>query len=141
MDLEIGSTLYRNTDGTVEIEGVPQMTLGLKKPDGPVLLSFVQFDTVGRVVVKVVDSTFAFNERRAHELARTQTGLVLRNSETGKTVLDVQMKSPGRLAIKQGEFVTMKGHTMEISPSEWKVDKHQMKGGENDAKGGSVKLG
>ena len=28
MDLEVGSNLYRNTDGTIEIEGVPQIQSG-----------------------------------------------------------------------------------------------------------------
>ena len=55
MDLEIGSNLYRNTDGTVEVEGVPQMTVGLRKPEGPLLVNFVMFDQVGRVVMTVVD--------------------------------------------------------------------------------------
>ena len=59
MDLEIGSNLYRNTDGTVEVEGVPQMTVALRKPEGPLFVNFVLFDQVGRVLMKVVDSTMA----------------------------------------------------------------------------------
>ncbi len=64
MDLEIGSNLYRDTDGTVEIEGVPQLTMTLRKPEGPLLVHFVIFDEVGRVTAKVVDSSLAYNERR-----------------------------------------------------------------------------
>jgi len=30
MDLEVGSNLYQNTDGTIEIEGVPQIQVALK---------------------------------------------------------------------------------------------------------------
>ena len=32
MDVEIGSNLYRNTDGAVEIEGVPDMVLEVVSP-------------------------------------------------------------------------------------------------------------
>ncbi|MGH8008858.1 MAG: hypothetical protein ACREQ3_17865, partial [Candidatus Binatia bacterium] len=84
MDLEIGSNVYRNTDGTVEIEGVPQMTVMLKKPYGPLLINFVMFDPTGRLITKVIDSTMAFNERRAHELERTPTTLVLKQADSNK---------------------------------------------------------
>ena len=30
MDVEVGSNLYRNTDGMIEIEGVPQIQVALK---------------------------------------------------------------------------------------------------------------
>jgi len=141
MDLEIGSNVYRNTDGTVEIEGVPQMTVVLKKPEGPVLLNFVMFDAVGRVVVKIVDSTMAFNERRAHEIEKTQTSLVVKHSESGKVVLHAEVKQPGRVTISQGDFTTIKAHRLEILPHEWRVDKTKMSGGDADMNGGAVLLG
>jgi len=141
MDLEIGSNLYRNTDGTVEIEGVPQMTVVLKKPEGPVLLNFVMFDEVGRVIAKIVDSTMAFNERRAHELEKTQTCLVVKHSESGKVVFQAEVKQPGRVAISQGDFITIKGHRIEILPHEWRVEKTKMSGGDADMNGGAVLLG
>src|SRR5919204_363741 len=118
MDLQIGSNLYRNTDGTVEVEGVPQLTVGLKKPDGPLTVSVVLFDQVGRVVAKVVDSTMAFNERRAHELTKTPTALTLKNGESGKVILDVQVAQPNRVVVKQAELTTIKGHTLEITPTD-----------------------
>ncbi|TAJ33492.1 MAG: hypothetical protein EPO64_00920, partial [Nitrospirae bacterium] len=118
MDIEIGSNLYRNTDGTVEIEGVPQISLTLKTPQGPMLVNFVLFDEGGRVTVKVVDGTLAFNERRAYELTKTTTSLLLKNTETGKVALQVELKESGRVAFKQGTFLTMKGHRFDISPTE-----------------------
>jgi len=141
MDIEIGSTRYRNTDGVVEIEGVPQLMFAVRKPGGPVLVNFVSYDDVGRVTLKVVDSTIAFNERRAHELTKTPTGLSLTHVESGKVVLQVDLKENGRVAVKKGEFLTVKGHLLEISPTEWQVEKHRMSGGETDVKGGAVVLG
>ena len=141
MELEIGSNLYRNTDGTVEVEGVPQMTVGLRKPEGPLLVSFVMFDQVGRVVMKVVDSTMAFNERRAHELEKTATRFVLKNTESGKVVVLMEVKQPGRVTITKGDWITIKGHRMEILPHEWRLDKLKKVGEDVDVKGASVKLG
>lgn len=141
MDLEIGSNLYRNTDGMLEIEGVPQIMIALRKPGGPLLVNFVVFDNVGRVEAKMVDSTMAFNERRAHELTRTPTGLVMKHSESGKVVLQVELKESGRVVVQKGEFLTVKGHLLEISPVEWRLEKRRMSGGDTDLNGGAVLIG
>ena len=141
MDMEIGSNLYRNTDGTVEVEGVPQLTVSLRKPEGPLLVNFVLFDETGRVCAKVVDSTMAFNERRAYELTRTPSSVLLKHSESGKIVLEVALKAPDRVVVTNGAFLTMKGHEMEISPTEWRVQKRRMSGEENDVLGGAVPIG
>lgn len=141
MDLQIGSNLYRNTDGTVEVEGVPQLTVALRKPEGPLLVNFVLFDEVGRVIAKVVDSSLAFNVSRIHELTKTPNSLVLKNTESGKVVLHLEVKQPGLVVLKQGIFTTIKGHTMEVTPSEWRVNNLRMNGVESDQKGGPVSLG
>jgi len=141
MDLEIGSNLYRNTDGTVEIEGVPQMTVTLKKPDGPLSMNFVMYDGAGRVITKIVDSTMAFNERRAYDLERTPTGLVLLQVDSKKIVLKAELRNGGRVIVNQGEFLTIKGHVMKISPTEWQVEKIKQSKGEQDLGGRSVVLG
>jgi hypothetical protein len=140
MDLEIGSNLYRNTDGTVEIEGVPQMAVTLKNPEGPLLVNFVMFDGTGRLITKVVESTMAFNERRAHELERTPTGLLLTHADSKKVVLKIELNK-GRVVVNQGEFVTIKGHRMEISPTEWRVEKINKSKEDRDMKGGAVVVG
>ena len=67
MDLEVGSNLYRNTDGTIEIEGVPQLQIALKPSTNVLLINFALFDANGKMTAKLVDSTLMFNERRAYE--------------------------------------------------------------------------
>ncbi len=141
MDMEIGSNLYRNTDGTVEVEGVPQLIVSVQKPEGPLMVNFVVFDEAGRVCAKIVDSTMAFNERRAHELTRTPSSLMLKHSESGKIVLEVALKPPDRVIVKNGAFRTLKGHTLEISSTEWRVEKHRMSGRDDDMRGGIVAIG
>lgn len=141
MDMEIGSNVYRNTDGTVEVEGVPQLTVTLKKPDGPLVVNFVTFDTVGRMTSKMVESTMQFNERRTLDLAKTPTGLKLTQAESGEVVLHIEVKAPSYVVVKQANFITAKGHTMDISMIEWKVDKRRMSGGNTDVKGGAVAIG
>jgi hypothetical protein len=141
MDVQIGSNLYRNTDGTVEVDGLPQIILAQKKPGGPLLVNFVVYDDVGRVIAKVVDSTMAFNERRAHDLNRTPAGLVITQVESGKTLLKVELSPEGRAVIPLAEFLTVKGHLFEVSPTEWKIEKKREAGQTSDAIGGAAVIG
>jgi len=141
VDIEIGSNLYRNCDGTVEVEGVPQIEVTIPNPRGPLRLNCVVYDDLGRLIVKVVDGALAFNERRAHELSRTQTGVLLKNTETGKVVLQAELKESGRVVLKQGELLTAKGHLLQISPTEWRIDKRRLSGKDQDVNGKSVAIG
>jgi len=141
MDMEIGSNVYRNTDGTVEVEGVPQLAVALKKPEGPVLVNFVTFDEVGRMTSKMVDSTMQFNERRALDLAKTPSSVKLTHAESGKVVLHVELKNPDYVVVQEAHFVTAKGHTLDVSLVEWRVDKRNQSGKTDDVKGGAVTIG
>ena len=53
MDVEVGSNLYRNSDGTIEIEGVPQIQVTQHPSTGALLVNFALFDTteIGRAHV------------------------------------------------------------------------------------------
>ena len=141
MDIEIGSNVYQNCDGTVEIENIPQIEVSLPKPGGPLRVNCVLYDEVSRLIVKVVDSTLAFNERRAHELSRTPTSLLIKNTETGKVVLQVELQDSGRVRFTQGELLTVKGHLLQITPTEWRIEKRHASGKVQDLKGKSVAIG
>ena len=141
MDIEVGSNLFRNTNGAVNIEGVPHLTLETKPSNGALLLNIALFDQSGRFVAKVVDSTLAFNERRAYELSKTPTSVEIKESEVGTVVFRVARQSPERLTIDQGKFWTIKGHLCTITPNECRIDKHTITKQETDAKGGPAALG
>ena len=141
MDVEVGSNLYRNTDGMIEIEGVPQIQLAFKPTTGALLVSFALLDPDGKVTAKLVDSTLMINERRAYEVTTTPKGLLLTRPASGTVILQVDVKAPGVVAFTKGEFHTMKGHVIQVTPVEWKIDKLRASGTIQDLKGGSVVLG
>ncbi len=141
MDIQVGPHLYRNTNGTVEIEGVPQIEFALRKPGGPLSLTFVLFDSRGLMPLKIVNSALAINEQRAYELIKETTSLVLTHRESGEQVLHIELKEEDRVVITQGSFITLKAHHMTITPREWSVDKASAKAGETDMEGKSVSLG
>jgi len=45
------------------------------------------------------------------------------------------------VAVPKGEFLTVKGHLLEISPVEWRVEKRRLSGGDTDLNGGAVVIG
>jgi hypothetical protein len=141
MDVEVGSNLYRNTDGTIEVEGIPQIQLGLKQTTGALLVNFALFDATGKVTAKLNDSTLMINEKRAYEVSKTPKSLELTHLASGNVILKMELKAPDLVAFTKGAFHTIKGHLFEVSPTEWKIDKLRASGTTHDVKGGSVVLG
>jgi hypothetical protein len=141
MDVEVGSNLYRNTDGRIEIEGVPQIQVVLKPTTGALLVTFALFDADGKVTAKLVDSTLMINERRAYEVNKTPKQLLLTHLASGAVILQMEVKAPDVVAFTKGEFHTIKGHLFQVSSVEWRIDKLRASGTTQDVKGGSVVLG
>lgn len=141
MDVEVGSNLYRNSDGTIEIEGVPQIHVAQHPKTGALLVNFALFDAAGKMLAKVTDSTMMFNERRAYDLTKTAKSVTLKEAASGKILLQVDLKAPNVVVFGKGEFPTMKGHVFHVTAKEWKVDKQQKSGLDHDAKGGPVQIG
>lgn len=139
MDLEVGSNLYQNTDGTIEIEGVPQIQV-VVKPNA-LLINFAVFDANGKMTAKLVDSTLMFNDRRAYEVTKAPSRVTLTHVESKNVVLQMEIKKPDLVAFTKGEFHSVKGHLLEVSPTEWKVDKQRSSGTTQDMQGGAVKIG
>jgi len=140
MDIEVGSNLYRNTDGTIEIEGVPQIQVVRHPSTGALLVNFALFDSIGRMLAKMVDSTLMFNDRRAYEVSKTAESVAVKEITSNKVLLKMEAKSSGVVSFSQGEFHTMKGHMLEVSAKEWKLDKQVKSGQTIDANGGAVMI-
>lgn len=141
MDVEVGSNLYRDTDGMIEIEGAPQIQVTLKPKTGDLLVTFALFDAGGKVTAKLIDSTLMINERRAYEVNRTPKTLRLTHSASETVILQMDVKAPGVVTFTKGEFHTIKGHVFYVSSTEWNIDKLHVSGTIQDLKGGSVVLG
>ncbi len=141
MDVEVGSNLYRNTDGMIEIEGIPQIQVALKPTTGDLLVTFALFDAEGKVTAKLVDSTLMINERRAYEVTRTPQSLLLTHPASGTIILQMDVKAPDVVAFTKGEFHTIKGHVIQVSPVEWKIDSLRVSETTHNLNGGSVVLG
>lgn len=141
MDIEIGSNLYRNANGIIEIEGVPQIQVVRHPSTRALLVTFALFDANGRMLAKLVDSTMMYNERRAYELTKTNQSVAMKEAESGKILLHIEVKAAEVVSLSRGEFHTMKGRLFQVSPMEWKLEKQQTSGLTQETDGGVVSIG
>jgi hypothetical protein len=104
-------------------------------------VNFALFDAGGKVTAKLVDSTLMINERRAYEVNKSPKNLLLTHLASGTVILQMDVKAPAVVAFTRGEFHTIKGHMIRVTPTEWKIDTLRVSGTTQDVKGGSVVLG
>ena len=141
MDIQVGQHLYRNTDGTIEIEGALQMEISLRGGGAPPQLTFAIFDAAGKMPAKLQNSYFSINQGSAYSLTKSQSSLVITHPESGTEVLNLTVESENKVVISKGSFYTLKGHIMNITPTEWTIEKTTVQEGETDMKGKAASLG
>lgn len=142
MDVKVGPHWYRNSNGTVEIEGLPQLELAFRKTGGvPIRINFAIFDSGGKLHAKIEANSLVINEQGAYHLARSEKGLRLTTASTRKCVLAINVGDKNQVEIPEGEFYTLKGHILKITPQEWSVEKTKGLSGETDMKGEAVAVG
>lgn len=141
MDVVIGGNIFRNTDGTVVVEGVPQIELALKQPTGPVLVNFALFDENGRVKAKMVNSSLMFNEAGAYSLVRVESGVVLKHTQSDKVILRAEVREPNTVIVPEAEFFTARGRMLQVTAVDWSIGGTRTAQGDEDVKGGSIELG
>ena len=141
MDIEIGSNLYKNFNGTIEVEGIPQIQVARHPSTGALLVNFALFDSNGPMLSRMVDSTLMFNERRAYEVTKTDKRILMKEADSGKVVLQLDVKDAQGISLAQGEFHTMKGHLLQVTATAWKIEKQHKSGQTHDSQGGVVSIG
>lgn len=141
MDVKVGPHWYRNSNGIVEIEGLPQIEMEFRHTGGtPIRINFAIFDKVGKLHAKVEANSLVINEQGAYKLDRFSNGLALTQKSDGKKILALNVTGSNTVEIPEGEFYTLKGHILKITPIQWTVEKTTEVAGESDMKGQAVAL-
>jgi len=141
MDVKVGGHWYRNSNGIIEIEGLPQIEVMFRKTGGtPIRVNFAIFDHIGKLHAKVESNSLVINEQGAYKLNLSDRGLTLTQHQNGKKILQLNVTGEGKVEIPEGEFFTLQGHTLKITPREWTVEKTTIGEGETDMKGKAVAL-
>ena len=141
MDIQVGRHVYRNTDGTIEIDGALQIEISLKGSGIPPQVTFAIFNGAGKMPATVQNNNFTINEGSAYSLTKSPTSLVITHSESSTEILNLTVESENKVVISKGNFHTLKGSIINITPDEWTIEKTTVKDGETDMKGKSASLG
>lgn len=141
MDVKVGPHWYRNSNGIVEVEGLPQIEMEFRQTGGtPIRINFAIFDKAGKLHAKIEANSLVINEQGAYQLDRSPTGLNLTHKFEGRKVLALKVTDSNKVEIPEGEFYTLKGHLLKITPFEWTVETVKEGAGESDMKGQAVTL-
>src|SRR5690606_22411179 len=100
MDVKVGPHWYRNSNGIIEIEGLPQIELQLRNTGGtPIRVNCAIFDKIGKLHAKIEANSMVINQQGAYDLERSKTGLILTHKGEGKRVLAISVTDTNQVEI------------------------------------------
>jgi hypothetical protein len=124
LELNIGSNVFRNTNGVVKLQGKEQMVVEFHPEENQLLLTMDFYDSAGSHVAHLRRNTWAFNTANRFAFTTGPTSLSLfdgplwlkvSDRDNGDVVLEVMVTHSGKIRIANGKFYTHKGHLVEIT--------------------------
>ncbi len=124
LELNIGSNVFRNTNGVVKLQGKEQMVVEFHPEENQLLLTMDFYDSAGSHVAHLRRNAWAFNTANRFALTTGPASLSLFNGplwlkvsdrDSGDVALEVTVTHRGKIQIPNGKFYTHKGHLVEIT--------------------------
>ena len=124
MELNVGSNIFRNTNGVLTLQGKEQIVLEMKPDHTHLLLTMDLYNGEGSHIAHLRRNSWAFNEKDRFQLIASPAALSLfsdpvwlrvTDKETGEVVLEVSPLDKERVQVLRGKFHTHKGKLVEIT--------------------------
>ena len=124
MELNIGSNIFRNTNGVLALQGREQIVLEMRPDQTQLLLTMDLYDKEGSQIAHLRRNSWAFNDKDRFQLStspvalslfRDPVWLRLTDKETGDVVLEVNAVDKEKVQVLRGKFHTHKGKLVEIT--------------------------
>jgi hypothetical protein len=124
MELNIGSNIFRNTNGVLALQGREQIVLEMRPDQTQLLLTMDLYDKEGSQIAHLRRNSWAFNDKDRFQLStspvalslfRDPVWLRLTDKETGDVVLEVNAVDKEKVQVLRGRFHTHKGKLVEIT--------------------------
>lgn len=124
MELNIGSNIFRNTNGVLALQGREQIVLEMRLDQTQLLLTMDLYDKEGSQIAHLRRNSWAFNDKDRFQLSTSPVALALfrdpiwlklTDKETGDVVLEVNAVDKERVQVLRGKFHTHKGKLVEIT--------------------------
>ncbi len=124
LELNIGSNVFRDTNGVIKLQGKEQMVVEFHPEEGQLLLTMDFYDSAGSHIAHLRRNAWAFNTANRFALTIGSAPLSLFNGplwlkvsdrSSGDVVLEITVTQSGKIHIPNGKFYTHKGHLVEIT--------------------------
>lgn len=140
MQLQIGSTLVRNPDGAICVNGVELMRLECGE-DGQLLLSLDVYDLAGTHIARLWRNAWAFNDESLTRIDTVPEKLMLTRTDSGERLIEVDILDTDTIRIAQAAYYDISGRHIMVVDNEWRIDDSPaLAGQEIDAAGGGVDI-
>ena len=120
MEIDIGSNIFRDTNGVLNVQGKEQISLKIGR-DGQLLLTMDIYNSEGNHIAKLQSNAWAFNNKNRFEVTTIPASLKLIDKESGEIVVEVNVVDKNKIQILKGKFYTYKKSLLEITPEFWRI--------------------
>ena len=140
MDLEIGSNTFRNTNGTLRVEGETQMIFERGIRDDPLLLTMDIRDPRGDRVARLDRNMWVSNPQDRYAIIVTPPSSLRLMDTFGDVVVGADAVADDQIAVTNGQFYTHRGTRADITPQLTRVGALVVANTEIDSEGGAAEL-
>ena len=141
MELIIRSSIIRNTNGVIVVEGKQQLSLEWGQARGKLLLTMNLYNRDGKHVARLRRNDWTFNDHEQFVLTTKPKALKLVDTRTGRIALEARIVGEDKVEIRDGAFFSQNGHQVEITAAYCRIE-GSLSGGEPvEVAGGAVQIG
>jgi len=140
MDIEIGSNVYRNAQGVIDIDGMTQFSFDHNRRYNETMLKGMVFDQHGTLAARISENSLSLNLRGEYEMVSDASVVKLLHREKQEVLLEVKFLDKERVQIHKARLFTGRGRPFEVTPSLWRLADKSHSGETLDCAGEPVKL-
>jgi len=116
-EILIGSNIFRNTNGVVNIQGKEQLVLETRPAQGLLLVTVDLYDANGTQIAHVRRNTLVINQAAQFTNMPSDAPWVrLYSRQSGEIAFEARIVSDNRIQITSGRFYSHTGALVDITP-------------------------
>jgi len=121
MQLTIGSSRLRSTDGTISVRGDEQIVFEWGASESELLLTMDLYNVSGDHIARLRRNHWTFNDRDRFVLTANAGGISLVDSRSSEVVLEARVVGDDSVAVTRGVFNSSAGRQIEVTVEDWSV--------------------
>lgn len=119
MQVTIGSSRLRSTDGTISVRGKRQILLEWGLLNSELLLTMDLYAAGGGHIARLRRNRWTFNDNDRFDFVGDASGFDLVDTKLNQVVLGARVVGQDSVVITQGAFYNCAGHKIEITMEDW----------------------